>query len=69
MVLGGVDDHGGARRLAPQMAAELAHEPLAVEVDVLADERRPPAVRACRPRGWRPPALAEQGDLRREAEL
>jgi hypothetical protein len=36
VVLGGVDDHRGAGRLAPQMAAELADDQVPVEVHVLA---------------------------------
>jgi hypothetical protein len=64
-----VHDHGLPRRLAPEVAAQLADEQRPVEVDVLADERRPVAVRTCRSRGGALAALAEQGDLRRDAEL
>jgi hypothetical protein len=63
-----VHDDRVPRRLPPQVATELADEPVAVEVDVLADERRPPAVRACPVHGM-VAALAEQGDLRGDAEL
>jgi hypothetical protein len=43
-----VDELGALRGLAPQVAAELAHQPLprrrGVQVDALSDERRAPAV-------------------------